>query len=308
MYELLQISSTKNYCDFFHFYEQLQRLLELKHVCLELALINKDFHIDEETWDKLNDIVEVFKILSDKTVCLQKQNLTMSDSFGIWLEIEARLKLLSKCPLATVMLQIIDKRKGAVLENAVMYSALFLDPRFQFMLSEEQLSIALKHLTYLHQKQNQKSNAIQREFVAPAVERTGDENENFLEKCMQEMESKKKIGQQLKAVPIRDPSLQTELMNFQGIDRLVATANVMTFWSDNRFKFPILNSLARTIFAVPPTEVSVERHFSSLTFILNKYRNKLSDENLEMVLFLKLNKSIFLKSIESTDLLLISNT
>lgn len=55
----------------------------------------------------------------------------------------------------------------------------------------------------------------------------------------------------------------------------------------------MLYDLARTIYAVAPTEVSVERNFSTLDFVLNKRRTNLLDENLEMVLFLKLNKSLY---------------
>lgn len=286
---------------------QLDRLLELKPLCLELALVNKDFHMAEDVWSRLVDIVKVLKILNDKMVYLQKQDLTMTDSFGVWTEIQYRLNLLPRCPVAIGMLQAIDNRKGLVIENAVMYAAMFLDPRFQIMLNENQMSVALKHLTYLHQKQVQKSDAIERECAVASVQPTEDENKNFLEKCMQEIESKEINANLSTAKPIRDPSLQAELAKFANIERLVATANVMHFWTENRFKFPILSTLATTIFAVPPTEVTVERNFSSLTFILNKYRNRLSDENLEMVLFLELNKSIFLESIENTDLFLTNN-
>lgn len=291
-----------NYRDFL----QLDRLNDLKPFCLEMASLNKDFHMDEDIWSKMNDIIRVLKVLKDATVQLQKQNLTMTDSFGIWLEARARLEVIPHCPLSTIVLQKMDVRQETVFKNDVMYAAMFLDPRFQIMLTEDQISTAKKHLTYLHQKQIQKLNAIQQEIVTSAVERRENDNENLLEKYMQKIESNKKMVTHSKKEPIRDPSLQIELVQFEAIERSAATVKIMDFWFQNRFNFPILYQLSRTIFAVPPTEVSIERHFSTLTFILNKYRNRLTDENLETVLFLKLNESIFHQSIETTDVLLTS--
>lgn len=46
--------------------------------------------------------------------------------------------------------------------------------------------------------------------------------------------------------------------------------HVMDFWEMNKTIKPELNELAKIIFAVASTEVSVERNFSSLSYILNK--------------------------------------
>lgn len=47
------------------------------------------------------------------------------------------------------------------------------------------------------------------------------------------------------------------------------------------------------IFAVAPTQINVERCFSALAFILNKYRCKLTNENLNNILFIHLNSKIY---------------
>jgi len=41
-----------------------------------------------------------------------------------------------------------------------------------------------------------------------------------------------------------------------------------------------LSELAQIVLAIPPTQVSVERCFSALSFILSEKRNSLSPENL----------------------------
>lgn len=60
-----------------------------------------------------------------------------------------------------------------------------------------------------------------------------------------------------------------------------------------------LFQLAEVVFAVAATEVSVERNFSGLSFILNKYRCCLSDEYLDVTLFVRLNKSIFYECVNT---------
>lgn len=56
---------------------------------------------------------------------------------------------------------------------------------------------------------------------------------------------------------------------------------------------PELNELANVVYAASSTEVSVERNFSALTFIFNRYRCNLTDEHLNDILFIRLNKHIF---------------
>lgn len=283
----------------------MDRLIELRHICIELASEKKQksvFYLSEDTWDKLTEIVSVLKIFRDKTVCLQKRNLVMTDALGIWLEIEARLKSIPENLFASVFLNAVVHRKKIVIENDVMYAAMFLDPRFQIMLSLNEISVAKKHLKYLHEKQTLKSNTISTQLPLDQIAADGMENteDNFLENIMREIELKKRIEEQSTlAHSLCDRSFDVEFSHFLGTKRLVATADVMKYWSENRFNFPILHSLAKTVFAVPSSQVDVERHFSSSSFVLNKYRNRLSDENLDMILFLKLNESIFYEAIDN---------
>lgn len=75
--------------------------------------------------------------------------------------------------------------------------------------------------------------------------------------------------------------------------RVPKTKHAMDFWEDNKAAYPELYELAQVVFAVAPTETSVERNFSALSFILNKYRCRLSDENSNEILFVRLNHTLF---------------
>lgn len=58
---------------------------------------------------------------------------------------------------------------------------------------------------------------------------------------------------------------------------------------------PELYKLAMVVFAVPPTEVQIERDFSDLKWIFTERRYNLSQARLEAILFLHLNKDLFYK-------------
>lgn len=54
-------------------------------------------------------------------------------------------------------------------------------------------------------------------------------------------------------------------------------------------EYPELYEIAMVILAVPTTQVSVERTFSTLKLILSDLRSSLSDKTLQNILLVKLN-------------------
>jgi len=71
--------------------------------------------------------------------------------------------------------------------------------------------------------------------------------------------------------------------------RLPLNANILEFFNDLRLKLPHLSALAQVVLATPATQVSVERAFSALHFILSERRSSISAENLNALLVVKLN-------------------
>lgn len=62
------------------------------------------------------------------------------------------------------------------------------------------------------------------------------------------------------------------------------------FWKNMKTLHPELYQLANVIFAVLPTQVSVERLFSDLKFVLSSYRTNIGSKNLENQLLIHTNK------------------
>lgn len=78
--------------------------------------------------------------------------------------------------------------------------------------------------------------------------------------------------------PRPDFRFTVELELLQKLNRVPFSKSNHEFWHENRKKFPLLYDFACVIIAAPPTEVSVERNFSKLKFVLNRLRCRITDK------------------------------
>lgn len=280
----------------FIFYFQLERLKYLEAFCKELAAINPEYALKDDDWKELSDILPVLEIASKKMLAFQKKDLKLSDVYGHWLDMELRLKKLPSCELIESILKSMESRSKDVNSNVLMKACVFLDPRFQLMLSDEDTERAIQHLICLYNRLNgidENSNATA--ATSSQNETQSDENISVLERFLQEKENENSSARiNLSGPNIANSSnIRQKLVDFHGVKRLESDEDVLSFWLRNRFKNPELYQLANVLFSVAPTEVSVERLFSLVNFILNELRTCLADEKLENILLCKYNKDLF---------------
>lgn len=72
-------------------------------------------------------------------------------------------------------------------------------------------------------------------------------------------------------------------------DKKPLETDVIQYWYNKRFACPILYKLACIVHAVPASQVSVERCFSTLRFILSDYRTRMGENTLEKLMLVMLN-------------------
>lgn len=75
------------------------------------------------------------------------------------------------------------------------------------------------------------------------------------------------------------------------VGRLSMKESVIEFWNTHEDHSQLFE-LATNLLAVPGTQVSVERLFSSLKFVVNDYRLSLSDRNIADIMLIKCNRKI----------------
>lgn len=90
----------------------------------------------------------------------------------------------------------------------------------------------------------------------------------------------------------REKSFDTLLEEFEKEPRLGINEDILKYWRAQRNgSWHRLAAISDVIYSTPPTQVTVERCFSTFRFILNDQRTRLSDSNLENILLLKTNSN-----------------
>lgn len=220
--------------------------------------------------------------------------MTLSDFFAEWLDLKIKIKKSTKEFARNLILRM-EQREKILLENASVLSALFLDSRFRILLKKNpiQKQTAITHLSRIWKRiQDLKptSNINEEQLLA------NDESQNDFDKYMDSLELNSAIQ------PTTNEDILFKLQEFDlemsKRKRDPKSKHVMDYWDESKNLKPELYQLACVVFAAASTETSVERNFSALAFILNKYRGSLNDETLEKILFIRLNKDLFYKYTE----------
>lgn len=283
---------------------QIDRLLELREFCENLSRVNSAFDISNEVWSKISEFYEGLKMVADKMLEFQKADLTLSDAYAQWIDLKENLKSITKETSFIVRLIAgMEEREKTLFHNSLTWASVSLDPRIQLLLSPTQKVDAALFLRILNGR-------IQRAYLQPSGSLTQPEPEQQPQSSssVDSTKNKKKsnsyagLESVLRSAEIDiennnvmqpDHRLTIEIEMFQKSPRVSMKKSIHEFWRESRKKFPILYDLVCIIMSVPPTEVSVERNFSKLKFVLNRLRSSLSDAELENFLNLSLNSDLF---------------
>lgn len=96
-----------------------------------------------------------------------------------------------------------------------------------------------------------------------------------------------------RAVVQSTANIRLKLIEFGSVDILDEKESIVDFWTNHKRRYPEIFHLSEIVFAVPSTEVEVERLFSKFNSVLTKLKTGLKDENLEKIIFLQSNHDLF---------------
>ena len=82
-------------------------------------------------------------------------------------------------------------------------------------------------------------------------------------------------------------NIAAALNTFSHTPRIDKKENILEYWDKHECRE--LKDLANIVHAVPSTQVSVERLFSGLKFILNDYRSRLNHDILDDIMIVRTN-------------------
>lgn len=280
----------------FYSFLQLKRALEIRPIIDELAQSNLKLFLSEEKWKKVEEIANILHHPYHISQQLQKVNYTMSDFYASWHQLKLLFTTLApKVDLARYLLREMNNKKhDRLLQNPQIVCSVFLDPRFKSMLtkSRDESYVAKLYLVQLWERiaNFEKKHAPTEINVDETTEIPTEFNFDLLEQFMRTDD----VLSDNSGVDVNNKSdIMTLLNEFESQKPEPIAKNIFEYWEEKKYTFPELYKLAKVVHSVPPAQASCERTFSTLSFVFNKYRSKLSEQMLQNTLLIKLNPDLF---------------
>ena len=281
---------------FFQLYDMLRLLEVVSH--LEDSEEFEEFRLLMKKWAVLKELVRILAIPYEATVELQRRDLTLSDTYGIWIKMELHLqnrqKKSSKSGLEGKLLDGLKKHQNTVFSNSLMKAAMFLDPRFRQRItrSSEDTEEAKEVLMALSRRLTVLSEDEAADIMNHSNESGNSSDGSFdAQKAYDQYCNRTTDG-----CPHNESDIEASLDAFDP-SPMPLKSSVLDYWhtSFDKEHSPMLFDIAMAIFAIPPTEVDIERDFSTLRFVLSELRYNLDQETLEDILTINLNRELYLE-------------
>lgn len=178
-----------------------------------------------------------------------------------------------------------------------MLSALYLDPRYRISISNEKAIEARAMLTKIWRR-------LQVLKSSPSIHNQSNISVQSCDSFDFEFDEHKAVMQHLKLDEIGqntlDPQctdIETIIESFQPLP-ISLDSSILEYWESVKDCQNQLYELAMAVFSVPPSEVQIERDFSSLKFIFTDRRCNLTQARLEAILIIHLNKDLFYQVVQ----------
>lgn len=243
-------------------------------------------------WELVEQIKMVLEPFAHLTTLMQKEVISLSDFFGGWAKLKMNLSKFPENELADKLLSQMKVRENDLFNNPILNAAVFLDPRYQKFMPNENKDNAIQFLQRLNEKLKSLEDTARNNNAEGTLNSESNELEAFLSTIYGDSNdsSTSSAHQQTNNPP--EENIQIKLKSFIGMS-IPMNESIFDYWKNSKHAQPELYKLASIIHSVPPTQTTVERAFSAMALILSPLRTSLNDENLENILLIRLNKEIF---------------
>jgi hypothetical protein len=235
--------------------------------------------LSEPEWKKLLTLASILKTPYEVTIKLQSASITPGSFLKEWSALKAALR--KQPPLASPIADSMEQREGKLFDNDLFLAAVFVDARYRILLNEEQVERAKHGLRAVVKRIRFRT--CQR-LEVPSIEAGLDSSTSTDDEFEKELDCIERRRRFSAAAPPTDIDEDIEAMLTLG--RIKASP----FVAAERYPSG-LKAATRTLTAMPVSQVSVERLFSGLKFILSDQRGALKADLVEAILFLRTNSS-----------------
>lgn len=265
-------------------FSQLQRIFQLRNFIEDLAGTDPAYELD---WNLLSEMAPALNFVAITMTKLQREDILLSDIYAEWLVLFDELHEL-QTDYSKILLESIRNRFAMIfgLECHPMLACVWMDPRYQLTLSNDEKEMAMEHLLNLYER----ISAMEEDDIVESDACETQEHENGsnsrLERLMKAFE---------KESTVKHESIQIKeiLSTFNNMERMPTIIDPRKYWRERKMSAPQMYTLSKVVFATPGSQAVVERKFCLLSHTLTKFRNSLSDETLERILFMRSNSDLF---------------
>lgn len=115
----------------------LERLVEHKEFCSSMSsFMSAKCRMSDSDWHNLDGIMKILRLFESLTKKLQATNFTVADFYGAWHELKMEMEDLAGVALVDNIIAEMNTRETDMMQNDVIYSCVFMDPRYRILLNE----------------------------------------------------------------------------------------------------------------------------------------------------------------------------
>ncbi|KAH9368376.1 hypothetical protein HPB48_012694 [Haemaphysalis longicornis] len=127
-------------------FDMLTGLIKLKDFTADF--LSKKGHVGwtDSMWGEVEMLAKTLQPVQEAMKTLRTEQLTLGDFYGAWLTCLIKTKKIES-PLAKALVQSMENKQRELWDTNIFCAALYMDPRYHFLLSDEHKRRAITHLT-----------------------------------------------------------------------------------------------------------------------------------------------------------------
>ncbi|KAM4044019.1 uncharacterized protein ACNLHF_008128 [Anomaloglossus baeobatrachus] len=276
-------------------YLMIERLLELKPFLIDIA--NPQVTLNEGQWTQLAELKKLLNHPFTVTKKLQAEDLTPGIFIREWKKLLFCLSQRGGL-IADAISASMKRRERQLLENKILLAAVYVDPSHRILLDDQQLTKGKEALTEIAVRMSGLQDCQAQEDLGPdsatAAISSSSSNEEFnFDKYLDDMEQAKRCRKEKDFTPSPVTSRLTRFhqnfsLAFKEIEKFNRSSKLTVHEAIPLYP-EIVRDVAHVVTALPSTQVTVEKLFSSLKITRSDLRSSMKEDLMEAILFLTTN-------------------
>ncbi|XP_058979032.1 uncharacterized protein LOC131802660 [Musca domestica] len=231
-------------------YNMIERLLEIREVVTTLSKDNSKLFISSADWSFASEFVGIFKPIYTATMKLQTEQLCYSELYIVIMDITFQIDALPNTEMKVILKESLKTRMDKLFDNELFNASMYLDPRMKVCMAIEQKTRAQMYIVSLYKQIYSKEDSTTDNKACTILDETPS--------TVLHAQSSSNID-----------NFESDLSTYERKSRLPLNANVLEYWDS----LNIISGIANILLEIPSTQVSVERLFSAMKYMLSDQRN-----------------------------------